>query len=168
MSEPNTGMRSFSVSRMSRPRSVRAATTTAAATRPTPSSRRAAGCRQGRQRVADVLDDLRESPIGGLPGERGEDPDEVEAGLQHGGELPGEEHQRREADTPRDSPERPLEDLTERRGARSIGGADRDDELPAVPEPLHQLRRVLRLLPAPADGAGAIHDLVLENRHRYS
>ena len=92
----------------------------------------------------------------------------MEAGLQHRGELPGEEHQRRQAHTSRDAPERMLERLAERRGAWRIRGAQGDDELSAVPEPLHQLGLVLRLLPAPADGAGAIHDLVLENGHRYS
>src|SRR5206468_9184563 len=120
------------------------------------------------QRVADVLDDLPESPIAGLPAERSEDPDQMEAGLQHGGELAGEEHQRGETDTPTDAPERPLEHLAKRGGAGSIGSAEGDDELSAVSELLQQLRRVLRLLSAPANGAGGIHDLVLEDRHRYS
>src|SRR3989442_4392116 len=122
----------------------------------------------GRQRVADGLDDLPESPIAGFAAERGEDPDQMETGLQHGGELAGEEHQRGEADTPTDAPERPLEHLAKGGSAGTIGSTEGDDELSAVSELLQQLRRVLRLLSAPADGAGGIHDLVLEDRHRYS
>src|SRR5256712_13143999 len=92
----------------------------------------------------------------------------MEAGLQHGGELAGEEPQRGEADTPPDAPERTLEHLAKRGGAGSIGSAEGDDELSAASELLQKLRRVLGLLSAPADGAGGIHDLVLEDRHRYS
>ncbi len=58
----------------------------------------------------------------------------MEAGLQHGGELAGEEHQRGEADMPPDAPERPLEHLAKRGGAGSIGSAEGDDELSAVSE----------------------------------
>src|SRR5207245_1044345 len=122
----------------------------------------------GRQRVADGRDALPESPIAGLSAERGEDPDQMEAGLQHGGKLAGEEHQRAQADTPTEAPERPLEHLAKGGGAGSIGSTEGDNELSAVSELLEQLRRVLRLLSASADDAGGIHDLVLEDRHRYS
>ena len=58
----------------------------------------------------------------------------MEAGLQHGGELAGEEHERGEADTPTETPERLLEHLAKRGGAGSIGSAEGDDELSAVSE----------------------------------
>src|SRR5207245_5867417 len=119
-----------------------------------------------RQRVADVLDDLPESPIAGLAAERGEDPDQMEAGLQHGGELAGEEHQRVEADTPPGAPERLLEHLPTRRSAGSIRSAEGNDELSAVSELLWPLRRGFRLLSATAAGAGRIHAPVLRDRQR--
>ena len=52
--------------------------------------------------VAHVLEHGLELLVRGLGGERGEDADEVQAAAEHGGELPGEQHQGGEVDAARE------------------------------------------------------------------